>query len=90
MVRNRYFAPYLPYLDGTAILSAYAKVIAILTMWLSISASAAMIWFTAPNPIFLWIVLALAGTIGTVVIARLGRKKGVVPRSRNRNARVST
>lgn len=42
LIRNRFFRPFLAYLDPGAVMPRRAKGIAIVTMWIAISASAVM------------------------------------------------
>ncbi len=75
LVRNRFFARYLPYLDGTKELSLKAKMAAIATMWTSIVISGGVFYLALESPLVALIALAIAGLIGTVFILRFGKTK---------------
>ncbi len=66
LIRNRFFAPYLKYLDGHA-MTPRAKLVAALTMWLFAGTSAALLAWRG-----MWavsgVVVGLA-LIGTIAIA---------------------
>lgn len=73
LIRVRWFRPYLPYLDGTRPLPRRARWVAIVSMWIAVSAS---ILVTAVADRFsLWFASALvsAAAIGTVVILCIRR-----------------
>ena len=74
LVRNKFFARYLAYLDGTNELSFGAKLTSILMMWSSIIVSYVLLSFAGSKP-WLLAVLILAGMVGTVFIIRLGKRK---------------
>jgi uncharacterized membrane protein YbaN (DUF454 family) len=82
LIRNRFFASYLHYLDGSKELSPQAKRASIGLMWLSISISYSVLYFTGKGPIWLLVILVVAGLVGTVFIWRFGRKNnGKVPKA---------
>lgn len=76
LIRNRFFARYLPYLDGTSEMSFKARVIAILLMWVSISLSCLLLGYFENG--FGWLAwsVILAGVIGTIFILRFGKSNG--------------
>ena len=73
LIRNRFFARYIGYLDGTSEMPIQARVSSILMMWLSIAASALLIYFFGGGQIWLLVTLAIAGLTGTVFIWRFRR-----------------
>ena len=75
LVRNRFFAKYLQYVDGKEELSPQAKRTSIALMWLSIGVSYSVLHLTGQGRWWLLAILILAGFIGTVFIWRFGRKK---------------
>ena len=80
LVRNRFFAKYLAYIDGTTPMTNRMRISSILMMWLSISISAAV--SLAAGNIKYWLigVLVTAGLIGTIFIWRY-RRGGSVDQS---------
>lgn len=72
LIRNRFFAKYLPYLDGTQQMSAKAKLATIATMWASILISCLLLHFGAKSSPWLVPVVVGAGFVGTVFIWRFG------------------
>ena len=72
LVRNKFFARYLPYLDGTDELSWQAKLTSIGLMWISIAISYIALSLANSNN---WLLVALiaAGLVGTVFIIRFGK-----------------
>ncbi|MDA7918185.1 YbaN family protein [Mariniblastus sp.] len=80
LVRNRFFAKYLAYIDGTTPMTNRMRISSILMMWLSISISAAV--SMAAGNIKFWLIgiLVTAGLIGTVFIWRY-RRGGSVDQS---------
>ncbi len=73
LIRNRFFARYLPYLDGTSAMSLRARVIAILLMWSSIGLSCLLLGYFENG--FGWLAwsVIVSGLIGTVFIMRFGK-----------------
>ncbi|MFI4854283.1 MAG: YbaN family protein [Phycisphaerales bacterium JB065] len=72
LVQNRFFGPFLKYLEPGTVMPVRAKVISIAVMWVAISISVALL-STRHLPI-LWVggTIVLAGLIGTVSIIRMG------------------
>ncbi|MDY7107040.1 MAG: YbaN family protein [Planctomycetota bacterium] len=72
LIRNRFFAPYLRYLDGSRAMPRRAKVTAIALMWLMVSLSA--LTLTRGEAGLWWIaaLFAAAAVLGTTVILRWG------------------
>ena len=81
LIRNRFFAKYLPYLDGTEEMSRRARLATIATMWGSILVSCALLYFTGAGPYWLLATIAAAGLVGTIFIWRFGRKNRTLPPS---------
>ena len=75
LVRNRLFAQYLGYVDGTNPIPLKTRLGSIAMMWLSIAVSALIFHFSGKGPIWLLTTLAVAGLIGTVFIWRFRRPK---------------
>ncbi len=73
LVRNKFFAKYLHYLDGTRELSPRAKATSILMMWISIGISYGLLSLANSRP-WMLALLVIAGLIGTVFIIRFGKK----------------
>lgn len=73
LVRNRFFGKYIRYLDGTIEMPIQTRVSSILMMWISITVSGLIIYFSGANQIWLLVTLAIAGLIGTVFIWRFRR-----------------
>ena len=73
LIRNRFFAKYLYYLDGTNEMPVKARVSSILMMWISITISGLIIFFFGTGQKWLLVVLAIAGLVGTIFIWRFRR-----------------
>ena len=73
LIRNRFFARYLPYLDGSKSMSNKARITSILMMWCSIGFSVTLIYFGSEVRTWLIPVVIVAGMIGTVFIWRFSR-----------------
>ena len=73
LIRNRFFAKYLYYLDGTNEMPVKARISSILMMWISISISGLTIFFFGAGQKWLLVVLAIAGMVGTIFIWRFRR-----------------
>ncbi|MFU8829829.1 MAG: YbaN family protein [Phycisphaerales bacterium] len=72
LIENRFFGPFLKYLDPDAVMPKKAKVITICIMWTAITSS--LIILAGQDLPFNWIlaVLIVSGLAGTVMIARFG------------------
>jgi len=77
LIRNRLFARYLPYLDGSESMTNKARLTSIGMMWISICLSGTILYFSGKSPNWLLLVLFVAGLIGTIFIWRFARKKNV-------------
>ena len=71
LIRNRFFRPFLKYLEPGAVMPARAKVVVIGIMWASIALSAVI---ADAGPMLLG-VLVVAGAVGTAVVVRLGSRR---------------
>lgn len=73
LLHNRLFAPYLRYLDNSAVMPMKARIIAAAMMWSAITLSLAWLYFA--DSLSAWLALAIlsAGVIGSVTIARYRR-----------------
>jgi uncharacterized protein len=81
LIENRFFGPFLKYLEPGATMPVRAKVITIFIMWAAITTS--MLLLSGRELPFAWIAatLAIAGLAGTVMIMRHGtsqKKLGAV------------
>ena len=80
LIRNKFFARYLPYLDGSESMTTKARITSICLMWLSIGLSTGILYASNKAPVWLIVTLLVAGLIGTVFIWRFGKKRdGVSP-----------
>ena len=73
LIRNRFFATYIHYLDGTTEMPLKTRVASILMMWISITISGLIIYFSGTGRTWLLSILAVAGLIGTMFIWRFRR-----------------
>ena len=72
LIRNRFFGPFLRYIEPGARMPRRAKVAAIAIMWLAIAASCALLISRAAPPLVPALIIAL-GALGTACIVRQGR-----------------
>lgn len=82
LIENRFFGPFLKYLDPDAVMPRSAKIITICVMWAAIAMS--LVILSGPELPFAGIAVALllSGVAGTVMIARFGatpEKPAAVP-----------
>ena len=75
LIRNRFFAKYLPYLDGSSEMSFKARLTSIGLMWASICLSCLMLKYVGNSPGWMVGLVILAGMVGTVFILRFGKSK---------------
>jgi len=68
LIRNRFFRPFLVYLEPGAAMPRQAKISAMVLMWLAISVSSAV--FLARGDWIIALPVVLAGAVGTWFIAR--------------------
>lgn len=69
LVRNRFFGPYLRYIDGDAVMPRKAKITAIAMMWSMIAlSSVVLVAKNLPWPVVVGVVVL--GVVGTIVIWR--------------------
>lgn len=73
LVRNRFFGPYLVYLDHPARMPRRAKVVATAMMWTSVSASLGLLLMSGALHLWLATTIAFAAAAGTWFIWRVGR-----------------
>ena len=76
LIRNKFFAKFLPYLDGSHEMPLRAKFVTIGIMWASISLSMVLFWTSNLAPLWLIATLIIAGLIGTFFILRFGKNRG--------------
>lgn len=74
LIRNRFFAAYLHYLDGTREMPLRMKLTSIGLMWISILISCFALGALTGGSIWLPAVVVAAGLVGTVFIFRHGRR----------------
>lgn len=74
LIRNKFFAKFLPYLDGSNEMSLRAKLVTIAIMWASISLSMVIFWSSNRAPLWLIGTLIIAGLVGTLFILRFGKQ----------------
>lgn len=77
LIRNRFFGPYLVYLDRPAHMPRRAKVSATLLMWGSVSLSMALLAVRSALGPGLAIGLPVAALVGTWFVWSFGRRRGV-------------
>jgi uncharacterized membrane protein YbaN (DUF454 family) len=70
LLRNRFFAPYMRYLDGEAAMSWRGKALSIALMWLFVSLSSLTMLRADRGLAWLAACIVLLGVIGTVFIIR--------------------
>lgn len=75
LVRNRFFARYLPYIDGQKEMTPRAKWTAACMMWISIGISCLMLVSIPTIPRWAIGLLPVAGCVGSVFIWRFGKRK---------------
>jgi uncharacterized membrane protein YbaN (DUF454 family) len=87
LVRNRFFAPYLRYLDGSRAMPRRAKVTAIAMMWLMVCLSALTLTQGEVRRWWIAALLGVAAVVGTVVITRWGgRSERLAPQAKGERA----
>lgn len=74
LLRNRFFGPYMKYVDGDKPMPLKAKIVSMAMMWAGVLVGAFFIW-RADAPEWLLVVQGVLALIGTVAIARWGRAK---------------
>lgn len=75
LIRNRFFGPYLVYLDRPAMMPRRAKVTACLLMWGSTLLSLTLLASRGSLSPWFGITIVVAAAAGTWVIYRLGRRR---------------
>lgn len=75
LIRNRFFGPFVQYLEPGAVMPRRAKVIALSMMWAAIAGSCWLI-IAREAPAFVPVVVVLSGVVGTWYIVRQGRGHG--------------
>jgi uncharacterized membrane protein YbaN (DUF454 family) len=74
LLRNRFFAPYMRFVDGNAPLPRKDRIVAITLMWVSSIFSTWVLWYNDWLPVWLLPLVPLAASAGTVVILRRGSR----------------
>jgi uncharacterized membrane protein YbaN (DUF454 family) len=74
LVRNRFFAPFHGYLEGSAVMPRRAKIVTLLIMWASVSTSEVLLATGGRVPAWVLPLPVLAAAVGTWFILRIGRK----------------
>ncbi|GJM18645.1 MAG: hypothetical protein DHS20C14_08580 [Phycisphaeraceae bacterium] len=75
LIRNRFFGPFLRYLEPGAVMPKKAMWITLAMMWTAIAVSVATI-LASDAPVFVAPSVVLAGAVGTWFVARLTRPRG--------------
>ncbi len=73
LIRNRFFAPFHPFLDGTEPMPLKARIITLAIMWSCIAISTAFLIFNDRVPVMLPILIPSAGVVGSLFILRAFR-----------------
>lgn len=73
LIRNRFFGPYLQYLDSPSTMPRRVRWSAIGLMWISVAVSMTMLALSDRLPLWLGATFIAAAALGTWVILRLGR-----------------
>ncbi len=73
LIHNRFFGPFVKYIEPGAVMPRRAKVIALCMMWTAIAGSCWLI-VAREAPAFVPVVVVLSGVVGTWFIVRQGRK----------------
>ncbi|MFG0249155.1 MAG: YbaN family protein [Phycisphaeraceae bacterium JB051] len=73
LIRNRFFAPFLIYVDHPEKMPRKARVISTVVMWTAITISATILFFNQ-RPDWLIATVLACGPIGTWYIWRVGKK----------------
>lgn len=76
LIRNRFFARFLGYLDGNEVMSLRMRLGTIATMWASIGLSMFGLYLAGQLNAVTITILAIAGIIGTWVIAKFRKDSG--------------
>ena len=71
LIRNRFFRPYLAYLDGNERMPRRTKLATLATMWACVGLSAFLL-FEATSTLWPPTVVVMAALVGSVVIVRQG------------------
>jgi len=74
LLRNRFFAPYMRFVDGNAPLPRKDRMWSIGLMWASTIFSTWFLWWREWVPVWFLPLVPLAACVGTVVILRRGTK----------------
>jgi uncharacterized membrane protein YbaN (DUF454 family) len=73
LIRNRFFGPYLRYLDRPATMPRRAKITTCALMWTSVAVSLTVLGMTGRLPTWLAATIVGAAAVGTWFICRFGR-----------------
>lgn len=75
LIRNRFFGPFLKYLEPGVTMPRRAKAVAMLLMWTAIAVSCGLL---VARGVSLWIpaIIVAAGVVGSICIARQGLRAG--------------
>jgi uncharacterized membrane protein YbaN (DUF454 family) len=83
LIRTRFFAPFLQYLDAPRSMPRRAKISVITIMWISVAISSGILSTSSPGRPWLPLLLIAAAAVGTWVIARLAPKVSPLPAQRS-------
>jgi len=73
LLRNRFFAPYMKYVDGDAPMPTRARVITILIIWVMVSLSMGMIHYRGGLGTWTIVGLSAAALLGSITVWRFRR-----------------
>jgi uncharacterized membrane protein YbaN (DUF454 family) len=74
LIRNRFFAPFLRFLEPGTVMPTRARIIASVMMWTAIAVSIAFL-FLREASVWMPLLVALAGLVGTVAIWTIARPR---------------
>lgn len=74
LIRNRFFRPYLKFIDRGEPMPRRVMWITLAVMWVAIGLSTTMLWL-GDTPIFVALCVPLAGVVGTVFIVRFAEDR---------------
>ncbi len=78
LIRNRWFARFLHYLDGDLEMPLKARIMALAMMWTSIAVSVTVLMVAGKRNPWLPGTIVVAGIVGTVAIWRFRRSRALV------------
>ena len=79
LIRNRLFAPFLGYVDGTQPIPRRSRIIALCAMWISVTISVMILARGDHAPDWVLVTIVAAACIGMYFILRIGRNRSRTP-----------